>query len=216
MTGVRGIGVSQTGSVSREQIYVEVLVRAELETLWQLTQDPARHPRWDLRFSAIVPTTGLDSGGSRFIYERRLPLHTIRGTGTSLGENHRPDGTRTSALRFTTTDRLSPLGPGRGYWRYVPTDDGVRFITGFDFAPGWGRLIDRLFMRRLIGWMTAWSFDRLRIWAETGCEPERWPATSVLWLWKPDRPQARRTVRSSPHRRAMDDAPQTLDRLEAP
>lgn len=89
--------VSQTGSMSGHQIYVEVLVRAELETLWQLTQDPARHPRWDLRFSAIVPTTGLDSGGSRFIYERRLPLHTIRGTGTSLGESHRPDGTRTSA-----------------------------------------------------------------------------------------------------------------------
>ena len=191
-------------------------MRTDLETLWRLTQEPAEHPRWDLRFSSITPTTALDSGGARFVYERRMPLHTIRGTGTSLGERHRPDGTRTSALRFTTADRLSPLGDGRGYWRYVPTDDGVRFITGYDYEPGWGAFVDRLFMRRLIGWMTAWSFDRLRIWAETGVEPERWPVASAAWFWRAGRPRASRTLRRSPHRDVMGGAPRTLDRLEAP
>jgi len=150
------------------------------------------------------------------VYERRLPLHTIRGTGTSLGERQRPDGTRTSALRFTTADRLSPLGDGRGYWRYIPTEHGVRFITGYDYEAGWGALVDRLFMRRLIGWMTAFSFDRLRIWAETGVVPETWPAASALLVWKSGRPRASRALRVSPNRRVMDDAPTTLERLEAP
>ena len=39
-------------------------MRTDLETLWRLTQEPAEHPRWDLRFSSITPTTALDSGGA--------------------------------------------------------------------------------------------------------------------------------------------------------
>jgi len=53
-------------------------------------------------------------------------------------------------------------------------------------------------LRRLIGWLTAWSFDRLRIWAERGEEPERWPLHSVLWLWRADRPRAARCRREAP------------------
>lgn len=202
--------------MARTAIYVEIGIRSPIETVWQLTQDPAQHPRWDLRFSGITPTTELAGGGYRFRYERRIPFHTIVGTGTSLGEKSRPDGTRTSALRFTTTDRLSPLGDGRGYWRYVPTENGVTFITGYDYEPGWGRLLDAVILRRLIGWMTAWSFDRLRIWAETGAPPERWPIVSVLQFWRPERPRASRCRRVPRRGRAMDDAPATLDTLEAP
>ena len=200
----------------RAPLYVEIEIRSSIETVWQLTQDPAQHPRWDLRFSSITPTAELEGGGYRFRYERRLPLHTIVGTGTSLGERSRPDGTRTSALRFTTPDRLSPLGDGRGYWRYVPTESGVTFITGYDYAPGWGRLLDAVILRRVIGWMTAWSFDRLRIWAETGVEPERWPVLSVLQFWRTDRPRASRCRRRPQRGRAMDQSPATLDTLEAP
>ncbi|TPW73194.1 SRPBCC family protein [Schumannella sp. 10F1B-5-1] len=187
-----------------------------MERVWQLTQDPAWHPRWDLRFSAIVPVGELPGGGTRFRYERSLPLHVIHGTGTTIGERRRADGTRTSALRFTTRDPLSPLGDGRGYWRYEPDGDGVVFSTGYDYTPGWGRLLDRLLLRRLIGWMTAWSFDRLRIWAEAGVEPERWPVAAVLAFWRTDRPRAARCTRQHPRRRTMQDAPATLDTLEAP
>ena len=88
---------------------------------------------------------------------------------------HVSDGIRTSALRFDTRDRLSPLGPGRGYWRYRPDGDHVVFSTGYDYEPAWGRALDRLLVRPLVGWLTAWSFDRLRIWAETEVPPERWP-----------------------------------------
>lgn len=197
-------------------IYVEIEIKADVERVWQLTQNPAQHPRWDLRFSAIAPVAELPTGGNRFTYERRMPFHTITGTGTSLGERQRPDGTRTSALRFTTTDRLSPFRNGRGYWRYVPTAEGTTFITSFDYEPGWGWLIDRLIMRRLIGWMTAWSFDRLRIWAETGTPPERWPQASVLASWRPGRPKAARCRRMPRRGTAMAQAPKTLRTPEAP
>jgi hypothetical protein len=103
--------------MGRAGIYVEIEIRSSIERVWQLTQQPTLHPRWDLGFGSVEPTQELAGGGYRFRYERRLPLHTIVGTGTSVGERSRPDGTRTSALRFTTDDWLSPLGQGRGYWR---------------------------------------------------------------------------------------------------
>jgi hypothetical protein len=205
-------------------LWVEATIRAPLERVWELTQTPEQHVRWDLRFSRIVPVADLPGGGWRFRYERSLPGHVITGTGTSLGETDRPDGTRTSALRFDTADRLSPLREGRGYWRYVPisvsdsdeaTGTAVRFVTGYDYEPGFGRLADRL-LRPAVLWMTAWSFDRLRIWAETGTPPESWPLLSVLAFWRPDRPRASRCGTTPPRRGALADAPSTLSTLEAP
>jgi hypothetical protein len=194
-------------------LYIETLIRADLETVWRLTQDPLLHPRWDLRFSAIEPV-GTDARGRvSFRYERSLPLHRIRGTGVSLGERERPDGTRTSALAFGTDDRLSPLRSGRGYWRYVPNEGGIRFITGYDYEPGFGRGPD-LLLRPLVRWMTAWSFDRLRLWAETGEPPERWGVLSVLAWWRPGRPRASRCLTRPPGREgAMAGAPGTLAEL---
>ena len=209
-------------------IYVEIEIAAPLERVWELSQEPRAHARWDLRFSAIVPLEQRVEGEAyRFRYERSLPLHTIVGTGIALGESETAAVGRTSALRFTTDDRLSPLRDGRGYWRYTPTERGTLFVTGYDYEPGWGAVLDRLVLRRLIGWMTAWSFDRLRIWAETGVEPETWSPLSVLMVWRHDRPRAarcrrerERAIRPAGGRRtasdALDDAPATLDGLAAP
>ena len=205
--------LGEAGGVPTAAVYVRTVIRADLETVWRMTQDTSEHPRWDLRFSRITPLEKLDGGGYRFHYELRTPFHTIVGLGTSIGERRRPDGSGTSALKFTTTDRLSPLGDGRGYWRYVPTANGIIFSTGYDYEPRWGRLLDRFVIRPVVGWMTGWSFDRLRIWAETGVEPEAW---AVLAFWKPGRPRASRCLRIPPRGLAMDDAPTTLDLLEAP
>jgi len=201
--------------VTRRAIYVSIRIAAPMERVWQLTQDPALHARWDVRFSRITPTARLAGGGTRFIYERRLPGWTITGSGTTIGEHDRPDGTRTSALRFDSDSRLSPLGSGRGYWRYRPDGEGVVFTTGYDYSPQWGRTLD-LIVRPLIGWATAWSFDRLRIWAESGAPPERWPLRSVLRVWRPERPRAARCERRPPGRRVMEDAPTTLQELVHP
>ena len=196
-------------------IYVETTIRASIDELWNATQDPEQHVRWDVRFSRITPTERTPDGAERFVYERRTPVHTVRGEGVSIGEVVRADGTRTSALRFGTADRLSPLRDGRGYWRYEPVADGIRFSTGYDYVPGWG-LFD-VVVRPLVGWATAWSFDRLRIWLETGVGPERWSLWHAVAFWRPDRPRAARCRRTPPRRgRALDGAPATLSTLPAP
>lgn len=197
-------------------VYVSVRIAAPLETVWRLTQDPAQHARWDARFSRIEPLETLPDGATRFRYERALPGHVIRGTGTSIGETRGRDGRRTSALRFATRDRLSPLRSGRGYWRYEPVGDATVFTTGYDYEPGWGRVADALGMRALVTWLTAWSFDRLRLWAETGAPPERWPLRSALAVWRRDRPRASRCVRDRRARGALADAPAALAELPAP
>lgn len=157
-----------------KQVYVEILVRSSLERLWELSQEPALHPRWDLRFSRIIPTGVASDGHSRFRYEFRLPFHTIAGSGTSLGLKMGADGQATSVLRFSTSNALSPIGAGSGYWRYVPQDQGIRFITGYNYAPGMGaigRKLDPRIIRPALGWATALSFDRLRLWAESDVDP---------------------------------------------
>lgn len=210
----RGAWVDDAGV--RRAIYVDTFIRAEMDRVWKLTQDTELHPRWDLRFTSITPTGTTAEGAARFRYELKTAVRCLAGTGISLGERRRPDATRTSALRFTTSDRLSPLGEGRGYWRYIPTEEGVRFMTGYDYRPGWGGAIDAVGVRKMVGWMTAWSFDRLRIWAETGQPPEMWPLRSVLAFWRPERPRASRCRRQPPHGGAMQDRPAALDSLPAP
>jgi uncharacterized protein YjeT (DUF2065 family) len=156
-------------------IYVEIRVRGRLEELWRYTQDPALHERWDLRFSEIdyLPRRGDET--QRFRYETRVGFGLrIRGEGESTGNRDGPAGERTSALEFWSADSKSLFREGSGYWRYVPTADGVRFLTWYDyrtrFGP-FGRIIDRFIFRPLIGWATAWSFDRLRLWIEKGIHP---------------------------------------------
>lgn len=149
-------------------LYVETLIRAPLTEVWRRTQDPALHQRWDARFSRI----GQAGPAGHFRYATTVLGLTIAGTGVTVGERHRPDGSATSALTFGSPHPLSPIRSGSGYWRYVPTPAGVRFLTGYDYTPGWGRLADAA-MRPLLGWATAWSFDRLRLWLERGITPER-------------------------------------------
>lgn len=156
-------------------IYVETTVRVELDEVWRVTQDPESHVRWDLRFTQIVPTSRDADGRWTFRYSLRLLGIDVHGTGVSIGETARPDGTRTSALRFESSHPLSPLRSGSGYWRYVPGEVGTRFVTGFDYEPGWGalgRAVDPWALRPLTGWLTALSFDTLRLWLETGARPE--------------------------------------------
>jgi hypothetical protein len=156
-------------------IYVETRIRGRLAELWQRTQDPALHERWDLRFSEIdyLPRRGDEP--QRFRYETRVGFGLrVRGEGESTGSRDGRSGERASALKFWSDDPKSLIREGSGYWRYVPTADGVRFLTSYDyrtrFGP-FGRIIDRLVFRPLMGWATAWSFDRLRLWIEKGIDP---------------------------------------------
>lgn len=161
----------------RQPIYVESMINAPIERVWDATQEPDQHQRWDLRFGRISYLPRADGEPQRFTYATTVaPGITVAGTGESLGDRDRPDGTRWSGLKFWSADRRSIIDAGAGYWRYIPTDHGVRFLTRYDYRPRWGRvgeLIDRWAFRPIFGWATAWSFDRLRLWLEEGIPPER-------------------------------------------
>jgi hypothetical protein len=169
--------VTSPSTRRRRPIYVESRLRVPMERLWDATQDPAQHQRWDVRFGSIAYLPKVDGEPQRFTYATTVaPRVTVGGTGESLGERDRPDGTRSSGLKFWADDRRSIIAGGAGYWRYVPTDDGIRFLTRYDYRPRWGRLgelVDRAVFRPAFGWATAWSFDRLRLWLEEGIPPER-------------------------------------------
>ena len=155
-------------------IYVERLIDAPLEALWDATQRPDIHQRWDLRFTEIryLPRAS-ESEPQRFLYATRIGFGLrIAGEGESAGHAER-NGDRTSALRFWSDDPRSLIRKGSGYWRYAPTAAGIRFITQYDYETrfgGSGRAADVVF-RPILGWATAWSFDRLRLWLERGADP---------------------------------------------
>jgi hypothetical protein len=158
-------------------IYVEILIRAPIEAVWERTQRPEVHVRWDLRFTDIkYLRRAHDAAPQEFRYATRLGFgFGIEGRGETLGQRSRPDGSRASSLRFWSDSPASLIREGSGYWRYIPTEEGVRFLTWYDYRVRFGRLgrvVDRVLFRPLIGWATAWSFDRLRLWLEEGVEPD--------------------------------------------
>jgi len=80
-----------------------------MEDVWRLTQDPASHERWDLRFSEIRDLPRLsDEEPHRFRYATRIGLGLrIEGDGESVGTRDGPQGERTSALKFRSDDPKS-------------------------------------------------------------------------------------------------------------
>jgi len=163
-------------SIQAESIYVEILIRGHMEDLWRLTQTPDLHERWDLRFTNITYLPRLDEAQpQRFLYSTRLGFGLkIQGEGESVGNRTDSQGQRTSALKFWSNDPKSLIREGTGYWKYIPIDDRVRFVTGYDYQVRFGalgRVFDALIFRSLIDWATAWSFDRLRLWIEKGIDP---------------------------------------------
>lgn len=157
-------------------IYVEILIRGSLDDLWEKTQDPKLHQRWDLRFSDIDYLPCQPGEAQKFLYRTRIGGGLrIEGAGESTGEHDDASGQRTSALRFWSDDSKSLIKIGSGYWKYVPGNDGIRFITWYDYRTRFGmvgQFVDKALFRPLLGWATAWSFDRLRLWIEKGVLPE--------------------------------------------
>jgi len=74
----------------------------------------------------------------------------------------------------------------------------VRFLTWYDYRTRFGivgRLLDKIAFRPLIGWATAWSFDRLRLHIDEGLDPKSTfrlaaihlssrLAVAFIWLWQ--------------------------------
>jgi len=179
--------------MSGTELYIETWVDADLEDLWGATQEPDQHERWDLRFTDIdyLPRPD-ESEPQQFDYETRIGFGVgvagggestaeradggpVSGTSGTSSDLQSDGGERTSALRFWSDDPKSLISEGNGYWKYLPEDGGVRFLTGYNYDTRFGRLgrvFDRFVFRPLMVWATAWSFDRLRLWLEADVSPE--------------------------------------------
>lgn len=168
-----------------------------MDEVWRLTQTPLLHERWDLRFSTIRYLPKAEGETQRFLYTTRIGFGVaIEGEGETAGTMDSTT-TRTSALRFWSDSSLSLIRAGSGYWKYEEQGTSTRFFTWYDYQVRFGRLgklLDWMCFRPLIGWATAWSFDRLRLWAERGVGPEQvrratliYAATRLgctgVWLW---------------------------------
>jgi uncharacterized membrane protein YphA (DoxX/SURF4 family) len=187
------------GNQRQPGIYVEIFIRKSVDEIWSLTQEPHLHQRWDLRFDQIQYLPRASSADpQRFLYETRIGFGlSIKGTGESVGQRELESGENISSLKFASDDTKSLIREGSGYWRYIPVENGIRFLTWYDYQVRFGmlgRIVDRLAFRPLIGWATAWSFDRLRLWAESGQSPELSMSLSMvhaiaritiafIWIW---------------------------------
>lgn len=148
-------------------IYVEILINAEMQKVWEYTQTPSLHSKWDLRFTSIeyLPRSA-PSEPQQFLYTTKMGFGlNICGKGRTRGTKEDNNNNYSSALRFWSDHPLSLIMEGSGYWQYVHTDEGVLFRTEYNYKTRFGyigQFFDLLIFRRLLEWATAWSFDRLR------------------------------------------------------
>ncbi|UTR06130.1 DoxX-like family protein [Alkalihalobacillus sp. LMS6] len=166
-------------------IYVETFIKSDLDTVWAYTQEPDLHQKWDLRFSDItyIPKEHPDAA-QQFTYQTTIGFGlAIKGTGESVGE-HVKENEKQSSLSFWADSPLSLIESGGGYWKYVEHDQGMQFLTQYNYQTKWGALgkgVDLVF-KPLMGWATAWSFDTLRLWLEKGIPPTLSFSRSLLFF----------------------------------
>lgn len=158
-------------------IFVQVPICGSIDDVWAKTQTPGWHQRWDLRFTTIDYLPRLDDSqpqGFRYTTQIGFGLR-IAGDGETVAIRESATGERTSALKFWSDDPKSLIKRGSGYWKYRPAPNGqIEFLTWYDYQTRFGtfgRIIDRILFRPLLGWATAWSFDSLRLWIEKGIDP---------------------------------------------
>jgi hypothetical protein len=163
-------------SMAAKPIYIEIEIQSDVEKIWEYTQQPQLHEQWDLRFSSITYNERLhEDDPQTFAYTTKvIPGIQVSGWGESKGTHEKESGEKISSLHFGTEQMISPIAEGKGYWKYVPHEKGVTFLTQYNYDVRFGaigKLFDRLF-RPLVGWATALSFDALKRWLETGESPK--------------------------------------------
>lgn len=162
--------------MSIKPIYVEIEIECSVDKIWQYTQQPDLHEQWDLRFTSITYNEKQhEDDPQTFTYTTKVaPGLIVAGSGESKGTHEKTNGIKTSSLHFSTSQLISPIKEGRGYWQYIPNGDTLTFLTQYDYDVRFGRLgklFDKIF-RPIMGWATALSFDVLARWLKTGESPK--------------------------------------------
>jgi hypothetical protein len=143
-----------------------------------MTQDPANHQLWDLRFNEIdyLPKVNVKDP-QKFLYSTKIGFGiTVSGIGESVATKTKDNGESTSVLKFSSESCISIIKNGSGYWKYVPCEDGIRFFTAYDYTTRWGlfgKVFDKVIFRPMMIWATAWSFDCLKNWLEKDFHPKQ-------------------------------------------
>jgi uncharacterized protein YndB with AHSA1/START domain len=163
--------------MAARKIEVEVLIPAPVSLVWERTQNPEQHVKWDIRFTTIRNAEEVDAQGFHLLdYRTRIGLGVeIVGTGRYL----QSVPLRHSTFGFDSADWKSIIKNGRGIWQYTPQENATLFRTVYDYdARGGvvGRLIDRMLFRPLLRYATEWGFETLRRWCagdEQACARRR-------------------------------------------
>ncbi|NBD23390.1 DoxX-like family protein [Paenibacillus glycinis] len=171
-------------TAGRKPIYVETVIRTDMDRLWLHTQHPELHRQWDVRFTDIhYHPRQKEDGTQTFTYRTQIGFGLrISGTGETRTKISAIRNERLSTLSFGSEQPQSLISRGAGYWKYTRLhefdEEGepptIRFATRYDYRTrfGWaGLLFDRWLFRPVFGYATAWSFDLLRIWLEAGIPP---------------------------------------------
>ena len=145
------------------------MIPAPVELVWERTQVPDLHVRWDIRFTQIRYLKEKDERGFNLMdYRTRI------GFGIEVcGYGHYLQSTplELSTFEFDSDDWKSLITNGRGIWLYKRSGQGTYFKTVYDYEirHGWvGRLIDYMLFRNMIRLATEWGFETLRRWCTEG------------------------------------------------
>ena len=94
-------------------IYVEIFIHGSMDELWEKTQNPGVHQRWDLRFSEIEYLPRTAGEPQKFLYVTRIGAGMrIAGEGKSIGEHDDAIG-----------KLVAPFGPERVSAAHVGRQD---------------------------------------------------------------------------------------------
>lgn len=163
-----------------DSLYAGIQIQSPVAEVWRLIQTPHLHERWDLRFAGHAGRAGPDE-----TQPRRSRPAARWGFGLTI-ENEaesgdvQPGGGRALNYKFGSDDPGAFVCQGTGRWRCTPVSGAALLETSYDYDVRFGaagRLFDRLVFRPLLGWATAWCFDRLRLWIEREVDP----ATALKW-----------------------------------
>lgn len=132
------VGRLMAWATGPKSIYVRIEIRGPMDRLWELTQTPELHERWDLRFSEIRYLPRVDpSLPQRFLYRTRIGFGlAVSGEGETVGNKDEPGRQRTSALKFWSDDAKSLIRRGSGYWQYVPLEGEGQRIADHSTSNG--------------------------------------------------------------------------------
>lgn len=164
--------------MKKKQLYIETKINCDFERLWDYTQNPKLHQQWDLRFSEIsYLKKEKETDPQLFRYSTKIGFGLeVNGLGESVGTKTKTNGESTSVLKFSSDNKISIIKEGSGYWKYIPENDGIQFLTGYDYDTRWGvfgKAIDKVVFRPLMIWATAVSFDCLKKWLEDEIVPSQ-------------------------------------------